>query len=123
MKKIAAILLAAATGFLLHAGEIRIFRGNSTYSSDCVATYKNGKLYRGNSTYSSDCIATYYDGKFYKGNSTYSSDCFVTYYNRKLYRGNSTYSSDCVFTFSGNVKNSPALPAWTAYRYFNILFM
>ncbi|MBQ4314552.1 MAG: hypothetical protein IJC21_03820 [Lentisphaeria bacterium] len=103
MKKVILILSVVAAAVFIHADEVRIYRGNSTYSSDCIATYS--------------------DGRFYKGSSTYSPDCFATYHRNKLYRGSSTYSSDCVFTFSESVKYSPALLTWIAYNYFKILFL
>ncbi len=59
MKKVILILSVVAAAVFIHADEVRIYRGNSTYSSDCVATYKDGKLYRGSSTYSSDCVFTF----------------------------------------------------------------
>ena len=58
-------------------------------------------LYRGNSTYTSDIIATW-DGRYlYKGNSTYSSDILLTYDGKYLYAGRSTYSSDILGTWDG----------------------
>lgn len=123
MKKIIFCLVLLFTSQFAFSKEIRIYRGNSTYSSDCVATFYKGKLYKKNSTYSSDCIATFYQSKFYKGESTYSSDCFLNYYQKKLHKKESTYSSDILFTFSQNVKSSPALLVWVVYKYFHILFM
>ena len=61
------------------SAQVKIYKGNSTYSGDCIATLSKGKLYKGNNTYSSDCIATFSKGKLYKGNSTYSSDCVLTF--------------------------------------------
>ena len=56
-KFIAAALLSflCLTAF----AEIKIYKGNSTYSGDCVATFRDRKLYKGNSTYSGDCIFTF----------------------------------------------------------------
>ena len=78
------------------------------------------KIYKGNSTYTSDCIATYYRGRLYKGNSTYTSDCVATYKNNRIYKGNSTYTSDCVMTTSDYLH--PALAAWLYYYYFRGAF-
>ena len=36
----------------------KMYRGDSTWSSDQILTLKDGKVYRGNSTWSSDQIAT-----------------------------------------------------------------
>ena len=44
-----------------------------------MATWKDGKLYKGNSTYNSDCVVTFHNGKLFKGNSTYNSDCILTF--------------------------------------------
>ena len=61
------------------------------------------RLYRGNSTYSSDILCTY-DGKYlYNGNSTYSSDIVLTYDGRYVYDGRSTYSSDILYTIQGRI--------------------
>ena len=36
----------------------KMYRGDSTWSSDQILTFENGKVYRGDSTWSSDQIAT-----------------------------------------------------------------
>ena len=103
MKKISwLILLILFCGIAAAADEVRIYKGDSTYYGDCVATWKNDKLYKGSSTYSGDCVATYKDGK--------------------LYKGDSTYYGDCIFRFSSGVKHSPVLSMWILYHYFRILF-
>ena len=42
-------------------------------------TYYNNNIYKGNSTYISDCILTVANNHVYRGNSTYSSDIIMTY--------------------------------------------
>ena len=101
--------------------ETRIYKGNSTYSSDCIATFYNNKLHKGNSTYSSDCIFTFYQGKICKGNSTYSSDCVATFKNGKIYKGSSTYSSDCIMTTSEYLH--PAVVTWMVYYCYRGAFL
>ena len=60
-------------------------------------------IYRGNSTYTSDIIATW-DGKhLLEGRSTYSSDILYTISGKHVYRGRSTYTSDILYTFSGHI--------------------
>ena len=58
MKKIFLSLLFLLAGFSLKA-EIRIFKGWSMSSGDCVATYEDGRLYKGWSKSSGDCIFTF----------------------------------------------------------------
>ena len=58
MRKAVGILLLSFIAFTLMA-DVKIFKGNSTYTRDCVVTYKDGKLYRGNSTYTRDCMLTF----------------------------------------------------------------
>ena len=41
------------------SAQVKIYKGNSTYSGDCIATFSKGKLYKGNSTYSGDCVLTF----------------------------------------------------------------
>ena len=117
MKKIFLSLLFLLAGFSLKA-EIRIFKGWSMSSGDCVATYEDGRLYKGWSKSSGDCIATYRDGRLYKGWSTSSGDCVATYENRRLYKGWSTSSGDCIFTFSTEWGLSRAMITWIVCYYF-----
>ena len=77
MKKISLILIFVLTFLFVDAA--RMYRGNSTYISDCEYTYSNGKVYRGNSTYIYDIMFTYYNNNIYNRNSTYSSDIIMTY--------------------------------------------
>ena len=78
-----------------------IYRGNSTYTSDIIATWDGRYLYKGNSTYNSDILLTY-DGKYlYAGRSTYISDIMGTWDGRYLYQGRSTYISDIIATWDG----------------------
>ena len=44
----------------------------------CVAVIAQTKIYRGNSTYSSDILYTFDKKYAYKGRSTYSSDILCT---------------------------------------------
>lgn len=95
--------LLAITLPLLATAQSRIYKGNSTYSSDVILTFDGKYIYNGKSTYSSDAIATF-DGKYiYKGRSTYSSDVMFTYDGRHIYKGRSTYSSDILYTVKGRV--------------------
>ena len=81
MRKIGMILLLNFVAFTLMA-DMKIFKGDSTYTRDCVVTFKDGKLYKGDSTYTRDCVVTYKDGKLYKGDSTYTRDCMLTFSER-----------------------------------------
>lgn len=50
------------------------------YLGTILGRYENTYIYRGNSTFFSDCIARYEDGKIYRGNSTsFASDVIGTY--------------------------------------------
>ncbi len=120
MKKIILLLLSVAA--LTVQAEIRIYKGWSTNSGDCIATYESGRIYKGWSTNSSNCIATYESGRIYKGWSTNSSNCIATYSNKRLYKGWSTNSSNCILTFSSEFELSPALISWLVYHYFRIYF-
>ena len=60
-------------------------------------------IYRGNSTYTSNIIATW-DGKYiYEGRSTYISDIMNTVTGKHVYRGRSTYNSDILYTITGRI--------------------
>lgn len=99
MRKFLLILLALIP--LCGFSQSKVYRGNSTYSSDVLYTWDGKHLYRGNSTYSSDILFTW-DGKhLYQGNSTYSSDVLATWDGKYIYRGRSNYSSDVVLTWDG----------------------
>ena len=65
--KFSVLLLAVFSLILTLSAEVKIYKGNSTYTSDCIATYYRGRLYKGNSTYTSDCIFTFENGKIYRG--------------------------------------------------------
>ena len=39
--------------------ETKVYKGTSTYSGDCIVTFRDGRVYKGNSTYSGDCIMTF----------------------------------------------------------------
>ena len=56
--KFSVLLLAVFSLILTLSAEVKIYKGNSTYTSDCIATYYRGRLYKGNSTYTSDCVMT-----------------------------------------------------------------
>ena len=76
-------MLKAVIIFLLYIMSIsniyaqKIYRGNSSYSSDIVCTHDQGKVYRGNSTYSSDVIARFDGTNLYRGNSSYNNDIVI----------------------------------------------
>ena len=44
---------------LFGSAQVRLFRGNSTYSSNILYTFDGRHLYRGRSTYSSDILCTF----------------------------------------------------------------
>lgn len=78
-----------------------IRRGTSSYDSDIIATYVDGKLYQGKSTYTSDVIATYSRGVWYEGNGQYKA---LFNYDRKYVRlRKSKYDSDILMTTSSYV--------------------
>ena len=54
-------LLLAITLPLLATAQSRIYKGNSTYSSDALYTFDGKHLYKGRSTYSSDILLTFVD--------------------------------------------------------------
>ena len=76
-------MLKAVVIFLLYIMSIsttfaqKIYRSNSSYSSDIVCTHDQGKVYRGNSTYSSDVIARFDGTNLYRGNSSYNNDIVI----------------------------------------------
>lgn len=100
MKRFLTFLLIAFT-FSVAVAQSRIYRGNSTYSSDILYSCDGRYLYKGNSGYSSDILFTF-DGKYlYDGKSTYSSDVLLAFDGRYIYAGRSSYNSDVLFTFDG----------------------
>lgn len=44
---------------LFGSAQTRLYRGNSTYSSNILYTFKGKHLYQGDSTYSSNILYTY----------------------------------------------------------------
>ena len=101
MKKNLLVLVTLLAISLSTAAQSRLYRGNSTYSSDIVLTFDGKYVYSGKSSYSSDIILTF-DGKYiYSGKSTYSSDAIATFDGKYVYKGRSTYSSDVLFTYDG----------------------
>ena len=81
---------------------VRIFKGNSHYSSDILFSVSKGKIYKGRSPYSSDVVCTVDGDKIRKGNSPYSSDILFTIKGDNIYKGRSSYSSDIVANFRGD---------------------
>ena len=81
----------------------RLYKGNSTYSSDILYTYDGKHLYAGSSTYSGDTLFTC-DGKYlYVGCSTYTTHTLCTITRKHIYRGRSSYSGDILYTMSGYI--------------------
>ena len=84
MKKTLIMLVAIIAMATQSHAVSHLYRGNSTYTSDIIATWDGRYLYRGNSTYSSDILLTY-DGKYlYAGRSSYNSDIMGTWDGRYL---------------------------------------
>lgn len=68
-----------------------------------IFSIMSSKLYRGTSTFSSNCVG-HWDGKrFYRGTSTFSSDTLFSFDGKRVYRGTSTFSSDTMFTVDGMI--------------------
>ena len=112
MRRILLFTILTAIALQLHAVS-HIYRGNSTYTSNIIATWDGRHLYRGNSTYTSDILLTW-DGKYmYNGRSTYTSDIICSWDGRYLYSGRSSYSSDIMPHGTGNmcIKVTALIPA------------
>ena len=103
--------------FVSSFAQVKVYKGNSSYSSDIQFTIRNGKVYKGSSSYSSDVVFTIKDGKLYKGNSNYTSDIFANKKGFKIYKNNSNYSSDVDFTLSGDVTIEQFVAIWYAVKY------
>lgn len=60
MKKLLISLLLLVP-ILLRArdGDVRVYSGTSTYTSDVVCTVREGRVYAGTSSYTSDLICTF----------------------------------------------------------------
>lgn len=60
MKKLLISLLLLVP-ILLRArdGDVRVYSGTSTYTSDVVCTVREGRVYAGTSSYTSDIICTF----------------------------------------------------------------
>lgn len=96
MNRFLLTIITIAISFPLSAQ--RVFKGNSTYTSDIICNLQDGKVYKGASRYSSDILLNIDGNRIYKGASRYSSDIVCTLKDNKIYRGASIYSSDVVFT-------------------------
>ena len=48
------LVMAFLLGYTNLEAQTKVYKGTSTYSSDIIATIKNGKVYTGTSSYSSD---------------------------------------------------------------------
>lgn len=68
-----------------------------------LCVFAQSKIYRGNSTYSSNVLYTWDGRHLYRGRSTYSSDILYTIDDTHVYRGRSTYSSHILLTLSGKI--------------------
>lgn len=68
------LVLLASLSCILSVHAQKVYRNNSTYTSDIVFNLRGDKVYRGNSTYISDVVCTIRAGRIYRGNSTYTSD-------------------------------------------------
>ena len=102
MKRITLYIAFIIIASMSMLAQTKIYRGNSTYSSDILYSWDGRYLYRGNSSYTSDIIATW-DGRFlYRGRSNYSSDTLYTFDGKYIYQGRSNYTSDTVATWSNN---------------------
>ncbi len=40
--------------FISASAQVKVYKGNSSYSSDVICTLRGDKVYKGNSSYSSD---------------------------------------------------------------------
>ena len=87
--------LAFSSGF---AQQVRVYKGNSSYSGDVICNLKGDKVYQGNSSYSGDVLCNLKGDKVYRGNSSYSGDILYTVRDGKVYKGSSSYSASVVFT-------------------------
>ena len=103
--------------FISVSAQVKVYKGNSSYSSDILYTVRKGKVYKGSSSYSSDVLFNIKDGKLYDGNSSYSSDIFANKRGLKVYKNNSSYSSDVDFTLSGDVTIEQFVAIWYAVKY------
>ena len=73
--------------FVSSFAQVKVYKGNSSYTSDVICNLKGDKVYKGNSSYQSDILCRIDDNKVYKGNSSYSSDILFTIRDGKVYRG------------------------------------
>jgi len=98
-----------------------LYKGNSTYSVDCIGKISDDKIYIGPGTYPSDCKYTFTGSQIYLGNSTHSSDLIYrvnenkiylvingrshliyTIYGNRIYLGDSPVLSQCIYTIKDN---------------------
>ena len=103
--------------FVSSFAQVKVYKGNSSYSSDVICTLRGNKVYKGNSSYQSDILCRIDDNKVYRGNSSYNSDIQFTIRNGKVYKNNSNYSSDVDFTLSDNVTIEQFVAIWYAVKY------
>ena len=97
--------------------QVKIYKGNSTYSSDIIFTINDSKVYKGNSNYSVDILFVLRDGRLYKGNSSYYSDVICTKKDNKVYNANSIYSSDIQFSWQGLLTMEEFISVFYAIKY------
>ena len=106
MNKRILIMTFFCLAFLSGFSQVKVYKGNSSYSSDVLCTLKDNKVYKGNSSYNNDILCHIDDNKVYKGTSSYSNDILYTIRDGKVYRGQSSYSSDIVLTIrDGKIYN------------------
>jgi hypothetical protein len=98
-----------------------LYKGSSTYSSDCIGKIAGDKIYIGPGAYPSDCKYTFTGSQIYLGNSTHSSDLIYrinenkvylvvngrshliyTIHGNRIYLGDATVSSQCLYTVKDN---------------------
>ena len=104
MKKLLiSLLLLVPVLLLARDGDVRVYSGTSTYTSDVVCTVREGRVYAGTSSYTSDILFTIRDKRIYSGTSTYTSDVVCTVRDGRVYAGTSSYTSDVICTFSGSL--------------------
>jgi len=66
-----------------------IYFGRKGDQQHPLYTFLNDRIYKGNSTMSSDLLYTIYENGIYIGNSTISSDCLYSFREGVVYRGKS----------------------------------
>lgn len=55
-----------------------VYRGRSSYESDVVGTWRDGRLYARTSSYQRDILFTYRDNRVYANSSVYRHDVLLS---------------------------------------------